>query len=302
MKRDHPAELVRLEEAGFEAEYELNLRLEKDSFFLDSGADNQMLYALNAVGTSVYLFTCASSQADTITDEQNARDGADVSKRYFTGLDCTGWVYDLFRPDEPYASRGIHPSGVGINRYRRHSDLTSDEQSFLSEQAYLSLLNLLDPNLFGFRRFRGSDPFTGRPLHWNITLRHELTSFGYTVEENLFVKEGETGLLFILHQYFNRARIYPGLEAQLVRYPLAWGESFDYLTARLLLWFQPQSSRFDALTAGLGGLASVRWNHTLADNFEAYAEVEGKTAGWVAGNVFLDPNVSLRVGLAASFF
>ncbi len=36
------------------------------------------------------------------THDAVREEGADVKRRDFVGLDFTAWVYDLFRPDEPY--------------------------------------------------------------------------------------------------------------------------------------------------------------------------------------------------------
>ena len=58
----------------------------------------------------IYHSLCVNDELDTMMDEINARETTEAS-RDFTGPDCTAWVYDLRRPDEPYADRGTHPSG-----------------------------------------------------------------------------------------------------------------------------------------------------------------------------------------------
>ena len=85
-----------------------------------------------------------------MTDEMNA-DERTVKVRDFVGHDFTSWVYDLHRPDEPYAARGAHPSGVGYDRYRGPDDLTAGEKRYLDHMGRLQLLNFLDPNLVGWR-------------------------------------------------------------------------------------------------------------------------------------------------------
>ncbi len=40
----------------------------------------------------------------------------------------------------------------------------------------------------------------------------------------------------------------------------------------------------------------MRVRYPTARRFGVFADVEGKTAGWVAGNVSLDANVAVRVG------
>ena len=116
LKHDHPADQVRLNEAGTEAELELVLKLEKERFFDDSKVWHLPLYLLEKLNTVYYIASGTESESDVTTDEMNAREGANVKKRDFTGHDFIAWMYDLSRPNEPYEARGTHPSGVGIDR------------------------------------------------------------------------------------------------------------------------------------------------------------------------------------------
>jgi hypothetical protein len=295
LKRDHPAEQVRLQSAGWEAEYELNLRLEKETFFFGERSNNRGILWLNTVGSSAYLFLCASPSADQTTDEQNAGDGSNIAKRDFTGLDCNGWVYDLFRPDEPYQNRGVHPSGVGINRYRKYSDLNDREKHFLGLTAALSLLNLADPFLIGLDRF-------GIETEWNTNLRFLPSSFGFTADANLFLKKNQLNLFIALHQYFNHVSYFPGIEVEILRYPIGLFSSANVLTTRGLFWLQPERQRYDSTKGIPGGLLSVKLSEPLSNTWELWQELEGKTEGWVAGNPFLDSNVSIRTGVIAHLF
>ena len=266
-KAEHPAEFVRLPAAGMEAEAEQNFALERENFFRDSRLFIQPLLAINYVSIALYMRTCASTEADASTDESNIADGADVAKRDFTGLDCDGWVYDLHRPREPYADRGVHPSGVGIDRYRRFSDLTATERSFLRLQAGLSLLNFVDPQLFGLRRFSVSDPFGGGELHFNASLRHHLTSFGYTVDLNVLLQRSPYDLVFIIHNYLNDQLYLPGVELELSRFPLALGGAILHVSPRLLLWLQPRAQEFFTSAVRPGALAGLKTSYALTPWF-----------------------------------
>jgi hypothetical protein len=299
LKREHPAEQARMQTAGIEGNYQLLRTLEELSFFEDSRAPHFILMPLLLVTNSAYMFTCASHEADTITADANREEGADVPRRDFTGLDCNGWVYDLHRPDEPYEARGVHPSGVGIDRYRTWSGLSSAEQHYLRTQAWLSLLNGLDPQVFGWRAFahRRAD---GSLLAWNAALRHLPTSFGYQIRGDLYLRWGEHKLAAALQANVNGERALPGVEASIVRERLT-GRAPLALSLRLAAWLQPEAQRFDARAATPGSLATLRllWDSTRVQPF---VELEGKTAGWVAGNVYLDANLSARVGVAAVVF
>lgn len=294
LKRDHPADLVRLSTAGIEGEYELAANLKNVGFFEDSRAAHYFTIPMLLLSNSLYLQTCASKEADNETLAANQADGDNVSRRDFTGLDCNGWTYDLFRPDEPYEARGIHPSGVGIDRYRTWSGLRSGEQTYLRRQYWLSWLNFADPYVFGFRRFRAgrADP---APLEWNLALRHLPTSFGYALRTDLLLRRGQIKLLASAQANVNDRRAWPGLELALFRYPLLGSRLV--LSNRAALWLQPSQQRFTATGATPGGLASARLGWRWAHSLEYYVEIEGKTPGWVAGNVYLDANLSVRTGV-----
>ena len=272
LKRDHPADQVRLQEAGIEGEFALVQRLEKDRFFNGSRAWHLPLYWIIKLGAQAYVASGVSDKTNRETDKMNAEDGSNVKKRDFTGHDFVGWMYDLSRPDEPYAARGIHPSGVGINRYRKPSDLTPDERRFLRRQGQLQYFNLLDANLIGIDAFHDV----------NVTAAHVLTSFGYTIDADVFLR-GDRNLFIVVHDYTNRERHFPGADVQLLR--KAW-------TYRVALWLQPEHQRFRDTRGKPGGLIGIR-----ADRGRTFAEVEAKTRGWVQGVESLEPNVALRLGV-----
>ncbi len=297
LKRDHPAEQARLSTAGIESQYEQNLLLEKRRFFFQTPSWDKLVLWMNHVNNIFYLQTCASGAADSITEEENEADGVNLLKRDFTGLDCTAWVYDLYRPDEPYSARGPHPSGVGINRYRKFSDLSEEEKSFLRLQANLSLINLLDPFLIYFDEFQGG--IFGYGDKWNLNLRHHITSFGYSIEGNLFLKQAEKNWLFKLQNFVNAVRYFPGLSAELIRYPLSDGRY--NISAKANVWLQPRNQRVKSTEDDLGALASVELGYPISKNFETHWGLEAKTDGWVAGNVYLDRNFSSWVGATLIF-
>ncbi len=303
LKRDHPADQVRLSAAGIEGNYELATNLERLSFMHPEGPWHTFLLWLLYVQNSSYLNVCAGEQSNDFTDEQNESDGANVAVRDFTGLDCDGWVYDLSRPTEPYQARGVHPSGVGIDRYRKWSQLTSAERQLLELQFGLSFLNFLDPHLLGFNRFEAS--VGGAPLYWNASVRHQQTASGYVVSLNgalgLSARSAASSSLFLSAAgYVSRELVLPGLDAYWLA-PVTLGDLPLGVAARLALWLQPRDLRYDATEAAPGGLASLRGTLASLPALQPYLEVEGKSAGWVAGNVHLGAQASARVGLVSQW-
>ncbi|HEX8360938.1 MAG TPA: hypothetical protein VF613_12560 [Longimicrobium sp.] len=294
LKRDHPAEQVRLSSAGMEAELHLVQELERNRFFGRSRAWNLPTYWLVKLGTAGYLFSGSDAEVDADIDEFNDRDGDDVDARDFTGHDFTAWVYDLHRPDEAYTARGTHPSGVGIDRYIKTTDLTPDELKYLERQSVLHALNFLDPFMYGINGIRATNPLNGRPMRVNARAGHMLTPFGHTVDANLLLRQGALNLSVALRGYANGERSFPGIEAEVLDYPLR-GTRLT-VSPRLALWMQPEGQRFRSTRGVPGALASVRVHRPLDRRFGTFAELEGKSAGWVLGNANLDAGFSFRVG------
>jgi hypothetical protein len=293
LKAEHPPEIVRMGTAGIEGNYQLATNIEKVAFFYRprtyDGIAITMLYAIN----SAYMFTCASPDADREVDKEEREEGANVTPRDFTGLDCLGWTYDLFRPNEPYEARGVHPSGVGVRRYRRWADLHPEEREYLETHAALSLLNFIDPAVAGF------DSFTAGSWRFNAHVRHQPTSFGSATMLEGFVQRGPFNVFAGAHGYFNRNLSLPGLAMELVRYPLPRIEGRpSWLGARASLWLQPDSQSFETTRIAPGGLFALRFGYEATSALSPFVEIEGKTAGWVAGSVALGPSLAFRSGLS----
>lgn len=296
-KGQHPANQVRLNSAGIEAQYELNLAFERSAFFYAAPAWVTPMLWLNALNNIAYLHTCATDEANSLTAEITAQEGTDIHERDFTGLDCNAWVYDLFRPEEPYAARGTHPSGVGVDRYRDLNDLSGEEQSYLRRQRNLSLLNLVDPFLFGQTQFVARDPWAGEPMRWNANLRHHLTPFGYNLGINLFLHRSDLQLLAILQTFVNNEAWGPGIDLQLQRRAFAASLPDWRLATRLALWSQPAELTYRAGDFTAGGLAALTLEYGQGA-LRPFLQAEYKSEGWVAGNEYLGENLALRAGLS----
>jgi len=294
LKRDHNEDQVRLAAAGMEAEQRLRLRLEEDQFFARNQPYHGALYALIDASTIGYMRTCNSTETDDLTDEGNAKEGAAVEKRDFIGMDCTGWVRDLNRPQEPYEARGIHPSGVGFNRYTKYSDLDRDEKDYLHRSLTLSYLNLIDPFLFGAQAFEGRELFGEGEAVYQGTMSNILTSFGTDTAAHLFYRAPTLKGRMSLHAYQNRRHTFPGLELSLLSLPLP--HPLWQVDVRSHLWQQPQDFAFRGARAMTGGLVAVRFVHTIP-RFQPYLELSAKTKGWVAGEVEQGAGLSSIIGM-----
>jgi hypothetical protein len=122
-------------------------------------------------------------------------DPGDPDERDFTGSDPVGWIYDLFRPDEPYSARGVHPTGIGIDRYRQKEDLTEQELAYFEKTAYWQFANYISPMMFGFR----SLPLGHTDIRWNFAFRHLLTSFGTDLSFKVFLNINTLNFIVVYH-------------------------------------------------------------------------------------------------------
>lgn len=293
LKKKYPSDLIRSHAAGYEGDNQLVSSLQKDAFFLGTSRTDWIVW-LNVVNDHFYIRASTSSEVDLDTNIHNLEERT-IEERDFTGFDFTAWVYDLHRPEEDYTARGVHPTGVGIDRYIKLSDLTSEEIRYLKKQRDISLLNiaglfLMKPHKA--RPFPNSDEFTfiARPIHY-------LTSFGYTVNADLFIKKLDLNLFLSLQNQFNDDHYFPGLDMEIINYPYRILGREVAVTPRLSVWLQPEDQNFRTSKSELGGLVSVKTSAPLKEGWSTWFELEGKTKGWVAGNVYLDDAVSTRVGM-----
>lgn len=201
----------------------------------------------------------------------------------------------MFRPQEPYEARGIHPSGNGILRDRVPSDYTPDEFAYAQKVGRLQYLNFVSPLLLGINQIK-----VGQNVTFNVALRHYLTSFGYDLGGDLFLRIKDKNILLTWHGYQNKDRFFPGVEAQFIDLPLKLSAKNLPLTLRTMLWLQPKDQQFYTDQGQAGGLLYAQLRYPLSKTFQPYLEVEGKTQGWVAGTPFLTPNLTVRAGVRAS--
>jgi hypothetical protein len=221
-------------------------------------------------------------------------EGTNIEIRDFTGLDFTAWVYDLFRPSESYSDRGISSSGVGIRRYRQTSDLSKEELDYLKKMGKMQWINVISPMMFYVNSIKVNNDF-----RFNFGLFHYLTSFGYDLGSNFFIDYKQNKIFFALHNYHNLHNNFYGVEAQLIDKELLIGNNTLLFTPSLHLWSQPKNQEFKTSDSELGGKAEIDVSAKLGRTWRPYIVMSAKTNGWVAGDVYLNSNFGVMIGVRA---
>ena len=293
LKDNHPADMVRLDEAGIEGEYEWIRSSREDFFFSRESAEyERVAWILSVLNSSVYIYTCTTDEADTMTDEANKEEN-DIDQRDFTGLDFTAWVYDLYRPNEPYAARGTHPLGNGYDRYIKYSDLSPREKKYLKKQFRLALLNFVSPQFYGFDSFDIES--SGGTIRLNMALMHYLTSFGSSTEVHLLSAFSRYNLVTVLRLYQNESLSLPGAELRAAR--LAFGGLPFLVDAGISVWLQPKDQMFHEKHVSPGAGSDIKFTFPVTDLFEVYAMGGVKSCGWQAGKVSLGKGINGETGM-----
>ena len=300
LKARHPADFTRLMEAGIEGETESVRLMRRQNFFLGRQSDYDAVdWWSSAVNGTAYIYICSIKDYDKDLEKADRAETIE-SQRDFTGLDFRAWVYDMRHPDEAYGAgpRGrTHVTGSGFDRYLLYPDLTAGERDYLRLQAGLSLLNLVSPQMFGSDWLPGTVPWDGAGILWNFGLVHHLTPFGYEVGGDLLVRRGKWSWAFSAQGLVNGAMALPGIGGELYRYPLEAGRTHVFLTGGVSAWLQPQDQLYRTTSVQPGAAARVGAALPLWSAVEVFAEADAKTAGWVAGNVYLDAAAQGRAGL-----
>jgi hypothetical protein len=294
LKNTNAQTLVRSFAAGIEAQYEFTRNMRKDNFYKKTNYANIVMNILITKQAVDYVNQFKVSDYDASIDSINKNDGANIKKRDFTGWDFTAWVYDLHRQDKPY-TRTPHPSGVGVQRSVKRSELSAEDEAYLTKMGKLSYINFLSPSMLGISAI---------PTKWgafSFAGRHLLNSFGYDVGADIFLDIKGQKYFISLHGYKNESKFLPGIEIEKPDLKFHFHKKEIPVTARLMLWLQPKDQLFKATKAEAGGLLQVRGNYPVNKTFSVFAECEAKTKGWVAGNPYLNSNLSLRTGLYFDF-
>jgi hypothetical protein len=277
-------DLPRAIEAGMESEYLLIEKMQKNNFFYDQGMFNEFLYWLANLQAWGYAYDPFRREEMTMTVEGEEQE---------VSADSLQWAYSLFHPEDNITMDSENDEAIGL------SDLKDHEKEFLKNRVLWSLVNFASPMMFGIR----SIPL-GRDsgLYGNFALRQFYTSFGTDLSVNVYLKKAPFNMAFAYHSYINYEHYFPAVEAELVDFPVQIAPKFGLLLSpRVLLGIQPRDQDFMTADPEFFALAGCRADFALGKYVFPYFDLSAKTDGWVAGNEFLERNISLKAGVSMRF-
>ncbi len=288
-KANYPHDFIRLHEAGIEGEYLLINRLNELSFFNGQNYPYFIPGLLIALNDFYYVWFCHTLEAENITNQLNQTE-INILDRDFTGLDFTAWVYDLFRPDEPYTDRGIHPSGQGIDRYRKPSDLTGEELAYLKRQGYMQLINFLSPFLLNVKGFNIGQ------TRYNFAFRYFLTSFGTDLAIYNYLQHNKLNLVIGTHLYKNYYNVFPGLEIHFMDYNL-WSNKL-FVSSDIQVFTQPKDFNFTTASLMFGLSTNTQISIKIHKHIHIRLGILAKSKGWVPGVVQQDKAFNILASIS----
>jgi hypothetical protein len=292
LKRQYPADMVRLMAAGVEAEYKYIQRLREDNFFESMNLPAMGISILGTIHSTSYVNLPFASRFNEITDSILSHDQNDILARDFTGYDFSAWVYDLIRYDEPYEDRGTWPGGIGIRRPIKETDLTAEMKSFLRETGNMQYLNFVSPFLVGINRMK-----IGNNAFFNFALRSVPTSFGYFAGGDFFLDMNDRKTLISVGVNRSKNLTLPSVEIK--RYDMVPNSSHRFSTGlKLALWLQPKDQMFFAKKSSPGLMVGIEPEYKISRHVALYSAISYKTSGWVFSNPYLDNKFSFILGLS----
>ena len=302
-KTQHNPAFVRMQVAGLEGEYLLIDKLQRNNFFYKSNLPNLILYWFSTI-KNINLINTQSDATEANKSIANlaALVGNNPNHKDYVGLEFTSWAYDLFNPSTPYKERGKYSTITGIDRYIDPTKLNKAEQvDYMRKQSMLHYINCISPLMFGIKGISVKKDDMGNHWRLNFAGRHIFTSFGNDVSAKVYYQTPIYNWVFTLHNYNNFNHSFQGLETELVDLIVKTEKKELELSFKAMVWGQPEHNDFKTSKIQAGGLIGMKLQYPLSKIFRPFAELEAKSAGWVAGNPYLGNNMSVRLGLNAVF-
>lgn len=275
---------IRLHTAGLESDY--TYLKKEDHLFNFNEEDYGTLYGdyfARKFGSQFYYLTLLFKTKVDIKEQDDSELDRDI-----VGHDIYGMIRHLHRPD------------MEFYRYTNYNQLNPEEQKFAKKIGYLSLFNLLNPNIWRGKKIHLSENTLATP-----SFSFSLAPFGYFLEENMsLLINNKLKLSPYARQYFNKEHMFLSFGIGLHNYTFK-NEKF-ILNSNLDLWNQPKDLKFETSNNELGfsiknslGVQFSKWNENKS---RAYCNIgiSYKTDGFVPEAPSLYDDLRFHLGLILS--
>ena len=269
---------IRLHTAGLESDYMLTKRVEAiGSFEQDDYKNYKWEYFLRKLAILQYYIPVLFKYDIDLDEETNEL------KRDIVGHDLYGATRHLFRPT------------MDFQRYTRYDELTNDEIKFIKRIGYRSLLNLLNPLLFGKENFKFNEC-----TKFNIGMGYTMAPFGDFIDENIWIKHKNLNIELYARQFENRKNWFNGFGVSVNSYQL-----IDRLSITLSghFWQQPINYDFNTAESFTGGAIDTDLKYWFSNNrsygikgFSVDLGLIYKTKGFLPEELYLEEHFGLRIG------
>lgn len=278
---------IRLHSAGLESDY---VYLKKsDALFNFNEEKYSILYAdyvVRQLSTlNYYLTNLYMHKQTSLTIREN---GVSEEDRDIVGHDLFGMVRHLNRPS------------MGFYRYTEWDYLTSEEQSYAKRMGLMSLLNLLNPNIFRLGNFNLSKSLKG-----NFSVNYSLSPFGDFTEQNAFLTiNNKYKINPYFRQYFNKN--YTFLAGGINLHNYVFMEDKVILNTSLDFWQQPKNLDFNTKNSQFGmgikselGMRLSSWDANSKSTYFNFG-FSYKTNGFIPEAPSLNEDFRIHLGLILS--
>jgi hypothetical protein len=290
-KANHLPNLLYAYVSGLHSEISSTRRNVIADFYTPRKAAKNPLYLYNAWYVWNYFRFSTSAASDSARDIASRNEDSDPRQRDFAGADLTAWIYDMFRPEEPFTDRASFPGGNGVNRRIGFSDLPEEGRSYLLKQRKLSLLNFLNPAIFLV-----NDISLGTKFSFNALVQYAPTHFGNSISLLVPFRVGKNlKLLAGFHRFSNYQHAFPGLEFEINDLKLSSSANV-YISAGVNAWQQPENQGFFDSKAKTGGSVKIKVETKILNRVRFFLSGSLKTSGWEPGIPYLDKKGIFNTG------
>ncbi len=149
---------------------------------------------------------------------------------------------------------------------------------------------------YAYSYYTGTDWSTGSPVGTGITTGGQYGTQSQDANTNAYTRR------LTFNSGLNYEHYFPAVEMELVDYIQPAGQQLLFITPRMLFGLQPFDQGFTTNKSTFVGLLECKIECKTRINLNPYVELSAKSKGWVAGNEYLNSNLSLRLGASLRIY